>query len=123
MDWAPAVLAFAISGFFTVLELVTSKYPYTFFLLRKSALLYFYGAIYGLLAAGAYLLLPVISDQVKLTGIAVGNPWVRAVAVGFTIKAFLHVRLFDVNMGPGRSFPLGVESLVQVFEPWLLRKI
>lgn len=121
--YAAPVVAGLIAGFFCVLELITSKYPRTFFLLKASLPLYAYGAIYGVIGLGVYLLLPAISDQASLRGLGVANPWIRAAAVGLTVKAFFHVRLFDVTTGPGKSFPIGVESLVQIFEPWLLRGI
>jgi hypothetical protein len=123
IDIFAAVLAFLICTLFTLLELVTSKYPTTFFLLKDSKSLYAYGIIYGFLAVGIYFLLPTISSQATLSGIGVTNPWVRAVAIGLTVKAFFHVRLFDVSTGPGKSYPFGIESIVQIFEPWLLRTI
>jgi len=45
------------------------------------------------------------------------------VVVGLTIKALLHIRLFNVSTGPGSSFPVGVEMIVQLFEPWMLRRL
>jgi len=42
--------------------------------------------------------------------------------IGVTLKAFLHIRLFNVTIG-AESFPVGVETLVQLFEPWLQRTI
>ncbi len=47
---------------------------------------------------------------------------IQAVVVGISAKAFLHIRLFNVNIG-SQSFPIGIESFVYLFEPWLLRKI
>jgi hypothetical protein len=42
--------------------------------------------------------------------------------VGVTFKSFLHVRLFTIQAG-SKGFPIGVETLVQLFEPWLLKTI
>src|SRR5262249_16610408 len=31
--------------------------------------------------------------------------------------------VFAVTTGPGQSFPVGLESFVQLFEPWMLREL
>jgi hypothetical protein len=48
---------------------------------------------------------------------------VQALIVGVSVKAFLHIRLANVNTGGPQPFPIGIETLVQIFEPWLLRTI
>ena len=58
-----------------------------------------------------------------MSSVGLANPWIKAAVVGFTIKAFLHVRLFTVSTGPGSSFPVGIETIVQLFEPWMLRSL
>lgn len=106
------------------LELITSKYPRTFSLLRRSWAFYVYALIYGVIALCVMLGLGALvkSETVKLEGLGLSSPWVQAVVVGVTFKAFLHIRLFSVSIG-AESFPVGVETLVQLFEPWLLRTI
>ena len=113
-----ALLAGAIAFLVVLTELVTSKYPRTLFLIARSPYLYAYGFIYGLIAALVYALLPQVTDS-----IGISNPWLKALAVGFAIKALLHIRLFSVPTGPEKSFPVGIESAVQLFEPWLLKSI
>lgn len=80
--------------------------------------------MYGLIAAAITLGLRRLTSQgaVTLGGIGLSSPWGQAIAVGLTTKAFLHIRLFTIVVG-AQSFPVGVESIVQVFEPWLLREI
>jgi hypothetical protein len=119
----PLAVAFAIAALVTALELVTSKYPRTVRFCIKSPWFYLYFVIYGLLGAGALALLPVVGSQVSIEGIGLTNPWVKAAFVGLSIKAFLHIRIFSVSTGPGESFPFGLESFVQLFEPWMLRTI
>lgn len=118
----PIILAFVIAASFTALELITGQYPRTFFLLSGCKLLWLYAVIYGAIAAIVVALLPHLPGT-TIEGVGLENPWFQAVAVGISLKAFLHIRLFNVSTGPGQSFPVGVESLVQVFEPWLLRSI
>ncbi len=104
------------------LSIVTSIYPRTSpFLLRKSWNLYIYSIIYGVLAFFVMLLI-VGSGLVKLEGFGTSNIWIQAIIVGISTKAFLHVRLFSVNTD-SKSFPIGIETILQIFEPWLLTEI
>lgn len=64
-----------------------------------------------------------ITDQVTVEGVGLSNPWLKAAFVGFSVKAFLHVRLFTVSRGPGDQFPVGLETFVQLFEPWFLSNL
>ena len=127
MDMAsvgPAVLGFGIALLFTWLELVTSKYPRTFVFPSKRWALWTYCLIYGLIAFGALLGFDSLVEKgiVKADGLGLSLPWVRAIEMGLAVKAFLHIRLFTVTSG-SQAFPVGVETLVQVFEPWLLDRI
>ena len=119
----PLAVTFAIASLVTALELVTSKYPRTARFCIKSPWFYVYFAIYGVLGAGALALLPLVGSQVTIEGVGLTNPWVKAAFVGLSIKAFLHIRIFSVSTGPGESFPFGLKSFVQLFEPWMLRTI
>lgn len=118
------LVAFVTATVFTLLELVTSRYPRTFFLIAKSSSLYAYALIYGFISGVVMLGLDYLVAQgtVKLEGLGLSSPYVRAVAVGLTAKALLHVRLFSVAVG-SQTFPIGIETFVQPFEPWLLRLI
>src|ERR1700688_3061252 len=116
----PLAVAFVIAALVTALELITSKYPRTARFCVKSPWFHIYFVIYGLLGAGALALLPVLT-QVTIEGVGLSNPWVKAAFVGLSVKAFLHIRIFSVSTGPGQSFPFGLESFVQLFEPWMLK--
>ncbi len=116
-------VAFIIASLVTALELVTSKYPRTARFCFKSPWFYGYVLIYGILAAGFLALLPLLGSLVTIEGVGLSNPWVKAVFVGLSVKAFLHIRIFSVSTGPGQSFPFGLESFVQLFEPWMLRTL
>lgn len=124
---APGLLAFVIAGLVAVLELVTTpRYSRTFFVLtpRRCWALYAYGLIYGVVALLVTLGLNSLigAGSLQLQGLDLSNPWVQAMAIGLTVKAFLHVRLFNATVG-SQSVPIGIETLVQLFEPWLLRTI
>ena len=120
----PALLSFALAASLAALELITSKYPRTFSLLRRCWAFYAYAIIYGVIAFCVMFGLGALvkSGTVKLEGLGLSSVWVQAVVIGVTLKAFLHIRLFNVTIG-AESFPVGVETLVQLFEPWLQRTI
>ena len=120
---APAI-AFAVVAFFSLLELVTSEFPQTISFLRRSWAFYAYGFAYGALAFIATIGINKLSaaNAIKLEGLGLSSPWIRAFAIGISFKALLHIRLFTVTAG-GQTFPVGVETLVQLFEPWLKRRI
>jgi uncharacterized membrane protein len=67
----PPFLAFVIATFLAFLELVTSKYPRTPFLLRRSLALYGYALVYGLIAFGVTLGIGSLINAgvIKLAGI------------------------------------------------------
>jgi hypothetical protein len=124
MGGAQVILAFAVAAAVTGLELITTKYPRTSMFVLRVKWFYAYVLIYGVLGAVAYSLLPLLAGEVTLTGIGLSNPWVTAGVVGFSIKAFLHIRIFTVSTGPGsQPLPVGLETIVQIFEPWMLKNL
>jgi len=120
----PAILSFAIGFGLALVELISSNYPRSFFVLGKSAALYIYSLIYGVISLVVMLGISALSAQgtIKLEGLGLSNLWIQAAAIGLTVRAFLHIRLVSVTVG-SQSFPIGVETVVQIFEPWLLRTI
>ena len=60
ISFGPSSLAFGIATVIALLELITSKYPRTFFLLKRSRALYTYALIYGVIAFGVTLGLDVL---------------------------------------------------------------
>jgi len=126
VDLGSSVLALFTASGITLLELITTEYPRTYtFLLRNSKKIYAYSFVYGVIAFGVTLGIDslITSKIVTLEGIGLSNPWVRALAIGLTVKAFLHIRLFTVGVSGGDQFPIGIETVVLLFEPWLLRGI
>ena len=117
------VLVFIIAIAVTALELITSKFPQTFVFALRSPWFYSYVLIYGLLGVAALALLPFVADQIKGEGGILSDPWVKAGLVGLSIKAILHIRILTVTTGPGQSFPIGLETFVQLFEPWMIKSL
>lgn len=124
---ACAVLALLLASLFAALELITTKYPKTYFVftLRNSLSFYGYSFIYGLAA----LVITLVVDSSRLaneTGIS--NPWIQAIIIGISLRAFLHLRLFTVpSQTPedptNKPLPIGLETLTLLFEPLLLENI
>ena len=124
MNLLPPLLSFIIGALVAHIELTTSKYPRTFFLLKKSLALHAYTVIYGLLS---FILMLVLESLIRakvigMEGFGISNRWIQALIIGVSTKALLHIRLFNVSFG-SQSFPVGVETFVFLFEPWLLRTI
>jgi hypothetical protein len=122
----PSILALLIASGITLLELITTEYPRTYpIVLRNSKKIYVYSIIYGAIAFGITLGIDslISGEIVTLEGIGLSNLWIRALAIGLTVKAFLHIRLFTIGVSGGDKFPIGIETIVLLFEPWLLRDI
>jgi hypothetical protein len=117
------LLSATIAVVVTALELITTKYPRTSVFVFHSGWFYVYILIYGAIAAVAYLLLPLVGAPVNMTGSGFANPWIQAAIAGFSVKALLHIRIFNVSTGPEKDFPVGLETIVLLFEPWLLRSV
>ena len=111
-----ALIAVVVTG----LELITTEYPRTSTFILRSKWFYAYVVIYGVIAGGVYAIFPLLGDQLAIQGLGASSPWVKAAVIGFSIKAVLHIRVFTVSRGPGDQFPIGLETIVQAFEPWLL---
>lgn len=121
---ASVVLSFAVASFISASELITRNYPRTYFLLRRCGSLYLYAAVYGAAAFLVTLMLDslVASKTIKMEGFGLASPWVRAFYVGVTIKAILNINFFNVTVGT-QSMPVGPSTLVQLYEPMILRNI
>jgi hypothetical protein len=100
-DPSQVTVAALVGAAVTGLELITTGYPRTSTFVMRSSWFYGYVVIYGVIAGGAYALLPTIGDQLTIKGLGDSSPWVKAVVIGFSVKAVLHIRIFTVSRGPG----------------------
>jgi hypothetical protein len=123
VDARVLALTFVVATVVTAIELITTKYPRTPGFVTKSRWFYAYILVYGALGATALALLPLVGSEIRMTGVGLENPWVKALLVGFSVKAVLHIRIVTVSTGPNQSFPVGLETLVQLFEPWMLTSL
>lgn len=113
-------MAFLAASCFTALELITGKYPRTWFIVVKDRLLFLYAGIYGVIAASMTFGLDqlVAAGLIKLEGLGLSSVWIKAFYVGVGVKAFFHINVANVG-----STPIGLEIFVRLFEPHLLRAI
>jgi hypothetical protein len=112
-----SILALLIASLTTMAELVTTEYPRIFFAIRRCLALYLYSLIYGFGALVTMLIIPF--DRFGLH-----NPLLEAIIVGVFIKAFLNINLISVPVPNSQeTFPLGLQSIVRLFEPWFLDQI
>ena len=141
-----AFVSFLIAFSVAWLELVTSKYPRTIGLFYRSWALWAYAILYGVISFGFTLgYEPLVRSGVlsAVTGLQakgdapakagtapngggreIHTPWLVAIVFGLSAKALMHIRLFAVPVpGSQERFPVGPETVVQLFEPWLLRTI
>jgi hypothetical protein len=109
MDARAFALTFAVATIVTAIELITTTYPRTPEFVTKSRWFYAYILIYGALGAAALALPPLVGGEVTMTGVGLENPWVKALLVGFSVKAVLHIRIFTVSPSkvPDRYFRAG----------------
>ena len=113
-----------MASFISLSELITRSYPRTFFLLRRCKSLYLYAAVYGLAALFVTLGFDnlVSSGKIRVEGFGLGSPWLRAIYVGLTLKAILNISFFNVTVA-AQSMPVGPATLIQLYEPMILRNI
>ena len=120
----PAFLAFILATLITLVELVSSKYPRTMSMIKSCRCLYVYSLIYG---AISLVVMAALDYFIAVGAIQLGegsfpNRWLQSIAVGFSTKALLHIRVFTVTVG-SQAIPVGIETIVQTFEPTLLQCI
>lgn len=118
------ILALIVGVFFTGLDLITAKYPRTWFLVKKSKSLWVYCALYGVIAAAVYLGLDrlVAAEKIQLSSEVLESPWLRVLAIGISVKSLLHINLFTTTVN-SQPFPVGLGTFTLLFEPQLLRSI
>src|SRR5437764_2682259 len=87
------VVALLVASSVTILGIVTTQYPRTYFLLTPLMCpwLYVYGLTYGVIALGI-----VSTDILHLKTLGFSNPWLQAIAVGVSVKSFLHIHIFSI---------------------------
>ena len=125
--WPGIGVAVALGFMVSCLELLTSKYPNTIgFVLRSSASLYLYGICYGLVAAGADFALDngILNGAIKLAnGQETNSPWWHAILAGVAAKAFMQLNLFTLATSSTTSMPVEIQTISQIFERPLTRRI
>ena len=86
--------------------------------------MYLYAGVYATVAMAGMALLQylVATGAIKIEGIGIGSPYAQAFALGLSARALLHIRIFTVTVGT-QNIPIGIETLVQLFEPYFARNL
>jgi hypothetical protein len=119
----PLILAILIGAVSAVADLLTSDYNTTMsFVLRRSIALYSYALIHGVISGVAFMIFPhfvsfrIVDDRISR------SPWIWALVAGIFTRSLLQLNLFTIGTGP-TTIKVGLRSLVNLFEPKLLRDI
>lgn len=123
----PTIIAFCIGAFFTWFELRVSKYPTTGHFIAFIRPVLIYCIAYGVIAAAGFLLSGslISSGKLKIEGLGLDSPYapyILAIVLGLSSKAIMQLNLYTVTVG-STPFPLGFQTIVQLFEPFLIRSI
>lgn len=120
----PGAVAFGVGTLFTCIELRFSKYPHTGFLIIWKRPFWIYCVIYGLVAMGGFLLSGslIANGLLKIGGLSLESPYGLAAILGLSSKAIMQLNIYTVTAG-STSFPIGFQTFVQLFEPYLLHAI
>jgi hypothetical protein len=123
----PAVITFCVGAFFTWFELRVSKYPTTGHFIAFIRPVLIYCTVYGAIATGGFLLSGslIANGKLKIEGLGLESPYalyILAVVLGLSSKAIMQLNLYTVLIG-STPFPLGFQTFIQIFEPFLLRSI
>lgn len=105
--WLAAAIAFLVACVVVGLEVLTSKYPRTAFVLTpvQCWACYLYILSYAVIAAGIMLALDYLEAEklLRLEGLGLGTRIGEAIYVGVTVKALLNIRIFDTSRTYART--------------------
>jgi hypothetical protein len=122
-DVGPLILAMSTGAIAAGADLLTAEYNTTmWFVLRKSAAFYLYTLIYGAISGLAFMIFPHFVSLRMVDAQMPGSPWIWAILTGIFTRSLLQLNLFSIGTGP-TTMKVGLRSLVNLFEPKLLRDI
>ncbi len=122
------VISFLIGVYIALSDLFNSTSLY-FAFARRSLALWVLGAIYGIFAVVFLYLLSEYFIRIEINSTVFRRPigdealfWVYVIFCGISIKSLLNISFYNVRMD-GKSFPIGLATLVRIFEPQLKKSI
>lgn len=129
-DWLSAglagLLALLIASVISGWQLLSSRYPNTWFLFtpRKSKALYPYCLLYGIAAFVITVSFNALVSNgiIAVEGLRLESPWLRALIIGLIARGIAQISLLDVTAGT-KTISVGPAFVFQLVEPWLLTKI
>ncbi len=119
-----AILCAFISGsIFSVIELFTIRYNKISDFIITSRALYIYAFFYGALAVGVYMFAKTpMLQYIPFDGIGFKQIF-GAILIGLSIKAITDLKVFSLNVGNNKTYPVGLKSFTQSFDNYMLSKV
>ncbi len=119
----PPAVAFVLAGGFATIELLTTRYRHTYFLLLppfRCWALYIYAFMYATVGLALALVLTYLIQArvLRVEGLGLDQSWLRALYVGVATKGFLQFSV--VSIGEER---IGPATIMKAFEPAILHAI
>jgi hypothetical protein len=117
------MLATVTGSVFTIFDIVSARFGTTMTLvLRRSKAIYLLGFIHGIIAGLVSLLHPHVIDIHFANGTSFRSPWIWAIVTGAFTRSLFQSSFFTVSTGRS-STAIGLKSIVQLFEPSLMREV
>ncbi len=121
-------LAFVLALYISITEFFNTNSAIVFAFAKRSVWLWLYGSVYGLVAVLFLLLIyhRFIKADIGTIALAGLQPtskvWFYAAVIGISTRSLLNISFYNIAVD-GKTFPLGLATFVQTFEPRLTKLI
>ncbi|MCX6674024.1 MAG: hypothetical protein NTY37_09630 [Methanothrix sp.] len=115
-------LAFIVAAFIAFLQLETTTYPHTNFLIRLKLITVVYSLFYGALGVIFYGIVVYTGIDMLIGDKIVKEPYLQAVLVGIFSKGISDWNFYTLPIGDNAK-PLGIKTITEPIESTLLKKI
>ncbi|HEY9049303.1 MAG TPA: hypothetical protein VIN08_25550 [Ohtaekwangia sp.] len=121
-------LTFALALYISLTDFFNANPPVAFAFAKNSIWLWVYGSVYALIAVLFLILLYNNSLVALLTPGAISAPtssnklWIYAMFTGISTRSLLNISFYNITLD-GKTFPLGLATFIQAFEPRLKQLI
>jgi hypothetical protein len=116
------ILAFLVAAFIAFLQLETTTYPHTNFLIRTKSITIIYSLFYGALGALFYGIVVFTGIDMLIGDKIVKEPYLQAVLVGIFSKGISNWNVYTLPIGDDAK-PLGIKTITEPIESTILKKI
>jgi hypothetical protein len=121
-DPLPYLLAFIVATLIAYLELETSLYPHTRFLIKNYRLIGYYLIFYGFIGVVFYWLIVFTGVNVIISDKIVDNLYIQAILVGAVSKGISDWNFITIPIGVNAK-PIGFKTIVEPMQKELLSRL